>query len=181
MWVGFSSVSLFPAERVSTDLTMSRDNLRPSLVYTGNVEQYTALEQNIEVCAVSSQYAPRLIRLQAGIGQCQSLAQIQHLEVSLLPKPYKLHSLLNASLSKILEVLIEIRTLRLSIPRRETVLDVIPLRQDLVSCGSIGVPRCILTMHYYRSPRSTSLSSPSAMPRVLAPHYPSSSHRPVKL
>lgn len=32
---------------------MSRDNLRPSLVYTGNVEQYTALEQNIEVSAVS--------------------------------------------------------------------------------------------------------------------------------
>lgn len=96
---------------------MSRDNLRPSLVYTGNVEQYTALEENIE----------------AGIGQCQSLAQIQHLEVSLLPKPYKLHSRLNASLKNILEVLIEIRTLRLSIPRRETVLDVIPLRQDLVS------------------------------------------------
>lgn len=100
-----------------TDLTMSRDNLRPSLVYTGNVEQYTTLEQNIE----------------AGIGQCQSLAQIQHLEVSLLPKPYKLHSRLNGSLKSILEVLIEIRTLRLSIPRRETVLDVIPLRQDLVS------------------------------------------------
>lgn len=70
---------------------------------------------------------------QAGIGQCQSLAQIQHLEVSLLPKPYKLHLRLNASLSSILEVLIEIRTLRLSIPRRETVLDVLPLRQDLVS------------------------------------------------
>lgn len=99
------------------DLTMSRDNLRPSLVYTGNIEQYTALEQNID----------------AGIGQCQSLAQIQHLEVSLLPKPYKLHSRLNASLKRILEVLIEIRTLRLSIPRRETVLDVLPLRQDLVS------------------------------------------------
>lgn len=28
---------------------MSRDNLRPSLVYTGNVEQYMALEQNIDV------------------------------------------------------------------------------------------------------------------------------------
>jgi hypothetical protein len=102
---------------MTADLAMSRDNLRPSLVYTGNTEQYTALEQNIE----------------AGIGQCQSLAQIQHLEVSLLPKPYKLHSRLNASLKSILEVLIEIRTLRLSIPRRETVLDVLPLRQDLVS------------------------------------------------
>lgn len=28
---------------------MSRDNLRPSLVYTGNVEQYMTLEQNIDV------------------------------------------------------------------------------------------------------------------------------------
>jgi hypothetical protein len=32
-----------------SDLTMSRDNLRPSLVYTGNVEQYMALEQSIDV------------------------------------------------------------------------------------------------------------------------------------
>ncbi|KAJ9119016.1 hypothetical protein QFC22_003505 [Naganishia vaughanmartiniae] len=98
-------------------LTMSRDNLRPSLVYTGNMEQYTILEQSIE----------------SGISQCQSLAQIQHLEVSLLPKPYKLHLRLNQSLSNILELLVEIRMLRLSIPRRETVLDVLPLRQDLVS------------------------------------------------
>ncbi|KAJ9122833.1 hypothetical protein QFC24_003869 [Naganishia onofrii] len=98
-------------------LTMSRDNLRPSLVYTANMEQYTMLEQSIE----------------SGISQCQSLAQIQHLEVSLLPKPYKLHLRLNQSLSRILELLVEIRMLRLSIPRRETVLDVLPLRQDLVS------------------------------------------------
>jgi hypothetical protein len=69
----------------------------------------------------------------SGISQCQSLAQIQHLEVSLLPKPYKLHLRLNQSLSRILELLVEIRMLRLSIPRRETVLDVLPLRQDLVS------------------------------------------------
>jgi len=73
-----------------------------------------------------------LLSTQSGISQCQSLAQIQHLEVSLLPKPYKLHLRLNQSLSRILELLVEIRMLRLSIPRRETVLDVLPLRQDLV-------------------------------------------------
>ncbi|KAJ9092812.1 hypothetical protein QFC21_006688 [Naganishia friedmannii] len=139
-------------------LTMSRDNLRPSLVYSGNMEQYTALEQSIE-----------------------SLAQIQHLEVSLLPKPYKLHLRLNHTLSHMLELLVEIRMLRLSIPRRETVLDVLPLRQDLVSSVYITI-FAVAHASRSRSPLPQFLPSPrealnkwgKAVERLLGDSRPSS-------
>ena len=61
------------------------------------------------------------------------MATIQQLELSLLPKPFSLHVQLNNDIAKIYDLLVEIRTIRQGIPRQETVLDVLPLRQNLVS------------------------------------------------
>jgi hypothetical protein len=59
--------------------------------------------------------------------------QIQKLEASLLPKPIKLYSEVNDILERLFELLSDLRVLRLGVPRKEAVLDVLPLRRDLVS------------------------------------------------
>ena len=84
------------------------------------------------------------ILAQIGIAQCRSLTTIQQLEISLLPKPFKLHVQLNNNLAKIYDLLVEIRTIRQGIPRRETVLDVLPLRQSLVSRNALTASGFIL-------------------------------------
>jgi hypothetical protein len=72
------------------------------------------------------------MHLKARIAQCKAFAEIQHAEFSLLPKPHGLHLRLNTVLQRIFELFIEIRLLRAGLPRREAVLDVLPLRKDLV-------------------------------------------------
>ncbi len=54
------------------------------------------------------------------------------MEFSLLPKPHGLHTRLNETLQRMLELLLEIRVLRAGLPRQETVLEVLALRKDLV-------------------------------------------------
>lgn len=57
---------------------------------------------------------------------------VQRQEVSLLPRPIKLYSEIIDAGERLLELLIEIRILRFGVPRKETVLDVLPIRRELV-------------------------------------------------
>ena len=67
------------------------------------------------------------------IANSRSLVQVQKLEASLLPKPIKLYGEVTDILERLFELLSDLRVLRLGVPRKETVLDVLPLRRDLVS------------------------------------------------
>jgi hypothetical protein len=62
---------------------------------------------------------------------------IQRREVSLLPRPTKLYSEVVDASERLIASLVEIRILRFSVPRKATVLDVLPLRRELVSLQSI--------------------------------------------
>lgn len=62
----------------------------------------------------------------------RALVAVQRQEVSLLPRPIKLYSEIIDASERLLEVLIEIRVLRFGVPRKETVLDVLPIRRELV-------------------------------------------------
>ena len=101
-------------------LCMSRDNLRPSLVYQGNSKQYDHLEASVR----------------KHIERSRLLVDIQKKEVSLLPRPIKLYSEILDCLERVIEMFAEIRVLRFSVPRKATVLDVLPLRRELVSLGT---------------------------------------------
>lgn len=57
---------------------------------------------------------------------------VQRQEVSLLPRPIKLYSEIIDASERLLEILIETRILRFGVPRKETVLDVLPIRRELV-------------------------------------------------
>ena len=58
---------------------------------------------------------------------------IQKNELSLLPRPVKLYSEIVDSAERLVEAFAEIRILRFSVPRKATVLDVLPLRREFVS------------------------------------------------
>jgi len=96
---------------------MSRDLLRPSLVYQGNTKQYDRLESDVRTHVATS----------------RTLVAIQRKEISLLPRPIKLYSEVVDATERFFETLAEIRVLRFSVPRKSTVFDIMPLRTQLVS------------------------------------------------
>ncbi|WVO17298.1 hypothetical protein L204_104990 [Cryptococcus depauperatus] len=98
-------------------LHMSRDLVRSSLVYRVDDKQYESLE----------------VKIRRGLQLARALVAIQKQEVSLLPRPIKLYSEIIDASERLLETLIEIRTLRFSVPRKETVLDVLSIRRELIS------------------------------------------------
>ncbi|KAL7422678.1 hypothetical protein Q5752_001969 [Cryptotrichosporon argae] len=116
-------------------LRMSRDNLRPSLVYQANFKQHTVLEGNVRT----------------NIQRSRAFVQIQKQEISLLPRPIKLYSEIIDLVERLTEVFGEIRTLRFSVPRKATVLDVLSIRRELVSSILVNLWACAQAFHT-RSP-----------------------------
>ncbi|ODN99547.1 hypothetical protein L198_03391 [Cryptococcus wingfieldii CBS 7118] len=110
-------------EYCKSNLRMSRDLVRSTLVYRVDDKRYEELEGKIK----------RNIQLS------RTLMKIQQQEVSLLPRPIKLYSEIIDAIERLLETLNEIRILRFSVPRKETVLDVLPLRRELISTVLINL------------------------------------------
>ncbi|ORX41135.1 Fusaric acid resistance protein family-domain-containing protein [Kockovaella imperatae] len=119
----FSDVSLTLDRITEYYLCMSRDNLRSSLVYHGDAKRYDRLEAEVRKHILRS----------------RSLVNIQRNEVSLLPRPIKLYSEILDCSERLIDTLVEVRVLRFSVPRKETVLDVLPLRRELVSAILINL------------------------------------------
>ena len=71
--------------------------------------------------------------LRQDIAVGRNLVVIQTHEISLLPRPVKLYAEVVDASERMLYALEEIRTLRFSVPRKATVLDVLPIRRELVS------------------------------------------------
>nr|XP_031860189.1 uncharacterized protein CI109_004321 [Kwoniella shandongensis]KAA5527261.1 hypothetical protein CI109_004321 [Kwoniella shandongensis] len=107
-------------------LRMSRDLVRSSLVYRVDDKQYDLLEGKIK----------------RDFGLSRSLVSIQRQEISLLPRPVKLYSEVIDASERLLDTLIEIRMLRFSVPRKATVLDVLPIRRELISTILINLWAC---------------------------------------
>lgn len=107
-------------------LRMSRDLLRPSPVYNANSKQYRVLERSAR----------------ANIGRCRTLQMVQQREISLLPRPTRLYGEIVDLLERLIETFSEIRTLRFSLPRKATVLDVLPIRRELVSAILVNLWAC---------------------------------------
>lgn len=107
-------------------LRMSRDLLRPTPVYNANSKQYRVLER----------------RARANIARCRTLQSVQQREIGLLPRPTKLYGEIVDLLERLLETFGEIRTLRFSLPRKATVLDVLPIRRELVSSILVNLWAC---------------------------------------
>lgn len=124
-------------------LRMSRDLVRSSLVYCADDKQYEQLEA----------------KLKRDFQLGRALVAVQRQEVSLLPRPIKLYSEIIDASERLLEVLIEIRVLRFGVPRKETVLDVLPIRRELISTVLINLWSC---SHAFgsRSPLLQFLPSP---------------------
>ncbi|WVQ70744.1 hypothetical protein IAR50_000266 [Cryptococcus sp. DSM 104548] len=104
-------------------LRMSRDLVRSTLVYRIDDKGYEQLEAKIK----------RNIQLS------RTLMGIQQQEVSLLPRPIQLYSEIIDATERLLETFNEIRILRFSVPRKETVLDVLPIRRELISTVLINL------------------------------------------
>ncbi|KAK4684367.1 hypothetical protein P7C73_g5815, partial [Tremellales sp. Uapishka_1] len=104
-------------------LHMSRDNMRSSLVYRVDNKQYARMEAQIR----------------KNIQLSRTLVSIQKREISLLPRPIKLYSEVIDAAERLTETLAEIRTLRFSVPRKATVLDVLPIRREVVSAVLISI------------------------------------------
>ncbi|WVF67982.1 hypothetical protein IAT40_002744 [Kwoniella sp. CBS 6097] len=107
-------------------LRMSRDLVRSSLVYRVDDKQYDTLEAKIKRDLTLS----------------RTLISIQRQEISLLPRPVKLYSEIIDASERLLETLVEIRMLRFSVPRKATVLDVLPIRRELISTILINLWAC---------------------------------------
>ncbi|KIR69149.1 hypothetical protein I314_00253 [Cryptococcus bacillisporus CA1873] len=124
-------------------LRMSRDLVRSSLVYCVDDKQYEQLEA----------------KLRGDVQLARALVAVQRQEVSLLPRPIKLYSEIIDAGERLLELLIEIRILRFGVPRKETVLDVLPIRRELISTVLINLWSC---SHAFgsRSPLLQFLPSP---------------------
>lgn len=87
---------------------------------------------------------------------------IQRNEFSLLPRPIRLYSEMIDSCESLLDIFSEIRVLRFSVPRKATVLDVLPIRRELVSAVSATLWAC-----------SQAFRSREALPPFLpSPHIP---------
>ncbi|WVR08501.1 hypothetical protein IAU60_005556 [Kwoniella sp. DSM 27419] len=107
-------------------LRMSRDLVRSSLVYRVNDKQYDELEGKIK----------------RDFALSRTLVSIQRQEISLLPRPIRLYSEIIDASERLLETLVEIRMLRFSVPRKATVLDVLPIRRELISTILINLWAC---------------------------------------
>lgn len=119
---------------LTIDLHMSRDLLRPGLVYHDNSKQYTAVERAVRVRPPQT-----ILTLQRQITRCRNLVDVQKQEISLLPRPIKLYSEVVDLLERLIETFTEVRALRFSLPRKATVLDVLPIRRELVSAILVNV------------------------------------------
>ncbi len=121
---------------------MSRDNLRASLVYRVDAREYTTLEE----------------KTMDKIAQGRGLVAVQRREVSLLPRPVKLYLEIIDSTERLVDILADIRTLRFGVPRQATVLEVLPLRQEVVSSVLIAL---FALSHSFRSRTSLPQFIPS--------------------
>ncbi|WVW80981.1 hypothetical protein I302_102972 [Kwoniella bestiolae CBS 10118] len=124
-------------------LRMSRDLVRSSLVYRIDDKQYDDLEAKIK----------------REFALSRTLISIQKQEISLLPRPVKLYSEIIDAIERLLETLVEIRLLRFSVPRKATVLDVLPIRRELISTILINLWACAHSFHS-RSPLPQFLPTP---------------------
>ncbi|WWC65162.1 uncharacterized protein I303_107776 [Kwoniella dejecticola CBS 10117] len=124
-------------------LRMSRDLVRSSLVYRVDDKQYDDLEAKIK----------------REFALSRNLISIQRQEISLLPRPVKLYTEIIDASERLLETLVEIRLLRFSVPRKATVLDVLPIRRELISTILINLWACAHSFHS-RSPLPQFLPSP---------------------
>ena len=97
-------------------LRMSRDLLRPSLIYQAGGRKYFDLEADIR----------------RRLAVSRNLVQIQRREVSLLPRPVRLYGEVIDDMERLIGTFDEIRLLRFSVPRKETILDVLSLRREVV-------------------------------------------------
>ena len=86
-------------------------------MYQGDNKQYNRIESEVRTHVATS----------------RTLVEIQRKEVSLLPRPVKLYSEIVDATERLIEAMAEVRVLRFSVPRKATVLDIMPLRRDLVS------------------------------------------------
>ncbi|WRT70576.1 uncharacterized protein IL334_007574 [Kwoniella shivajii] len=120
-----------------------RDLVRSSLVYRVDDKQYDTLEAKIK----------------REFALSRNLVSIQRQEISLLPRPVKLYSEIIDASERLLETLVEIRLLRFSVPRKATVLDVLPIRRELISTILINLWACAHSFHS-RSPLPQFLPSP---------------------
>lgn len=71
--------------------------------------------------------------MQTQIRTCRTLVDIQVNELSLLPRPIKMYIEVVDVMDRLVIAFSEVRTLRFSVPRQATVLDVLPIRRELVS------------------------------------------------
>ncbi|GMK54467.1 hypothetical protein CspeluHIS016_0110530 [Cutaneotrichosporon spelunceum] len=132
LWPMHARVQYFSAVADTMDqiteyyLRMSRDLLRPSLVYRANNKQYPILESGVR----------------RHLTRSRRLIDIQKREISLLPRPIKLYSEVIDVAERLIETFTEVRILRFSLPRQETVLDVLPIRRELVSAILINLWAC---------------------------------------
>ncbi|WWC72479.1 uncharacterized protein I206_106441 [Kwoniella pini CBS 10737] len=120
-----------------------RDLVRSSLVYRVDDKQYDDLEAKIR----------------REFALSRTLISIQRQEISLLPRPVKLYSEIIDASERLLETLVEIRLLRFSVPRKATVLDVLPIRRELISTVLINLWACAHSFHS-RSPLPQFLPTP---------------------
>lgn len=139
------------------DLIMSRDLLKPSLVYHDNHKKYIAVEANVRVRQAYT-YLLKLT-LQHQIARSRNLVSIQSQEISLLPRPVKLYTEVIDLTERLIETFAEIRVLRFSLPRKATVLDVLPIRRELVSSLLMNLWACGQAFRS-RSPLPQLLPSP---------------------
>lgn len=80
----------------------------------------------------------------------RTLIDIQRKEISLLPRPVRLYSEMVDATEHLLETLVEVRILRFSVPRKATVLDVLPIRRELVSSPYALNAAVLLTVRYHQ-------------------------------
>ncbi|KAL1409882.1 hypothetical protein Q8F55_003881 [Vanrija albida] len=152
LWPIHARVQYFGAVAQTMDqvteyyLRMSRDLLRPSLVYQANSKQYSMVEASVR----------------RNIARSRTLVEIQRRELSLLPRPVKLYAEVIDLTERLIETFGEIRTLRFSLPRKATVLDVLSSRRELISAILV----CIWAV-------GQSFRSRSPLPQVLpSPRVP---------
>lgn len=100
--------------------------------------QYELLEDETRVSRHTSLFHISISRNLIGLFQmvltrAANLCDLVHIETSLLPKPVKKYRKLIADLNELVNLWSGLRAIRQNIPRKLTVLDVLPQRTELVS------------------------------------------------
>lgn len=132
IWPDHARVKYFSAVSITLDrlteyyVQLSRDNLRSTLVYQLDQKVYSSLDNSVK----------------REINAARTLVAVQRNEISLLPRPIRLYSEVLDAAERFIDTLIEIRLLRFSVPRKETVLDVITIRSEFVSAVLINLWAC---------------------------------------